>query len=137
MDKQNVVCLYNGTLNLKDIKGDDNLIKAIKDNQNVFLAMNFDNYSDEIRKSQEIDDKFKEMKQNELDWEGRVLKANPEVFEVYEYVKNQGKKVVITSDMYLPTNFLGRVLENKGYKNFDKLYVSSQGANAVIVKRLF
>ena len=75
---------------------------------------------------EEIDGKFKEMKQKEMDWEGRVLKTNPEVFEIYKYAQNQGKKVVITSDMYLPEKFLGRVLENNGYKNFDKLYVSSE-----------
>jgi len=45
--------------NLNDVKADENLIQAIKNHDNVYLAMNFDNYSDEVRKSQELDDKFK------------------------------------------------------------------------------
>ncbi len=45
--------------NLNDVSSDNALVSAIKDNNNVFLSMNFDNYSDEIRKSPVIDEKFK------------------------------------------------------------------------------
>ncbi len=45
--------------NLSDKKADNNFINTIKNNQNIYLSMNFDNYSDEIRKSEKLDDKLK------------------------------------------------------------------------------
>ncbi len=45
--------------NLKDIASDEALINSVKNNNNVYLSMNFDNYSDEIRKSSILDDKLK------------------------------------------------------------------------------
>ncbi len=45
--------------NLNDIESDKALVETVEKNDNVFLSMNFDNYSDEIRKSPEINDKFK------------------------------------------------------------------------------
>ena len=45
--------------NLNDISSDKALVETIKNNDNIFLSMNFDNYNDEIRKSPKIDDKFK------------------------------------------------------------------------------
>ena len=74
----------------------------------------------------EIDDEFKDMKQKELDWEEMVLRANPELKQVYDYVKAQGKKIVITSDMYLPAEFLAKVLRREGFDGWDKLYVSNE-----------
>ena len=72
----------------------------------------------------EIDDEFKDMKQKELDWEEMVLRFNPELKQVYDYALAQGKKVIITSDMYLPTEFLAKVLRKNGFDHWDKLYVS-------------
>ena len=45
--------------NLNDIKADKSFINAVKNNKNIYLSMNFDNYSDEIRKSKQLDDKLK------------------------------------------------------------------------------
>lgn len=72
----------------------------------------------------EIDDEFKDMKAKERDWEEMVLRANPELKQVYDYVKAQGKKIAITSDMYLPAEFLAKVLRREGFDGWDKLYVS-------------
>lgn len=45
--------------NLNDLNSDKALISSIKNHDNVYLSMNFDNYSDKIRKSPELNDKFK------------------------------------------------------------------------------
>ena len=37
--------------NLNDIKADSEFIKSVKDNDNIYLSMNFDNYNDKIRRS--------------------------------------------------------------------------------------
>ena len=53
--------------NLSDVTADNKLINAVENNQNVFLSMNFDNYSDDIRKSPILDKKFElNIKQGEL-----------------------------------------------------------------------
>ena len=73
---------------------------------------------------EEIDDKFKDLKQTETDWEKMVLRANPEMKKVYEYAKERGKRIVIASDMYLSGVFIAEVLNQNGYDAWDKLYVS-------------
>ncbi len=74
----------------------------------------------------EIDSKYKPLKDREKELERRVLTVNPEMKEVFDYARNQNRRIIITSDMYLPTDFLRRVLEEKGYKGFDKIYVSGE-----------
>lgn len=69
--------------------------------------------------------RFDYMKKQELEMEESVLTANPEMLEVFSYAKEQGKKIVILSDMYLSGEFLSKVLQEKGYIGYDKLYVSA------------
>lgn len=73
----------------------------------------------------EITDKYKYLKQKEMDLEMQVLQPNPEMKEVYDYALSQNKDIIIVSDMYLTEEFLTKVLHKKGYKNFKKLFVSS------------
>jgi len=44
--------------NLNDIKADKAFIDTVKKHDNIYLSMNFDNYSDKIRKSPNLDEKF-------------------------------------------------------------------------------
>jgi predicted HAD superfamily hydrolase len=46
--------------------------------------------------------------------------------ELCEYAQELGKKIIVTSDMYLSAEFLGRMLERCGYGKFCKIYVSSE-----------
>ena len=85
----------------------------------------------------EIDEEFKDMKQKEMDWEEMVLRANPELKQVYDYALAQGKRVIITSDMYLPTAFLAKVLRKNGYDNWDKLYVSGDVGKMKVFSSLY
>ncbi len=72
----------------------------------------------------EISEDYKEMKQKELAWEKMILRQNPEMKQVYDYAKQAGKKIVIASDMYLPTNFLANILQKNDYDGYQKIYVS-------------
>ena len=45
--------------NLKDMDGDIAFVESVKNNDNIYLSMNFDNYSDEIRKSPVLEEKLK------------------------------------------------------------------------------
>lgn len=71
-----------------------------------------------------IDEAFKPLKSVELEFEEMVLRANPELKQVYDYAKALGRKIVIVSDMYLPDDFLANVLKKNGFSGFDGLYVS-------------
>lgn len=72
----------------------------------------------------EIDNNFKSFKQIEMDWERMVLRPNPEMKEIWDFARENGKKIVVASDMYLPTEFIADVLDKNGFGNYDKLYVS-------------
>lgn len=72
----------------------------------------------------EIDGCFKHLKSIELDWERMVLRPNPEMKEIWDFARENGKKIVVASDMYLPTEFIADVLDKNGFGNYDKLYVS-------------
>ncbi len=72
----------------------------------------------------EIDEVFKPMKQKELSLETQVLKLNPEVFQIYKYVLEKNKKVIFSSDMYLPFNYIKELLEKNNIVQYEKIYVS-------------
>ena len=57
--------------------------------------------------------------------ERQTLQPNPEIQQVFNYAKQQGKRIIIVSDMYLPEDFLTQVLQEKGFTGFEKLYVSN------------
>ena len=65
------------------------------------------------------------MKERELALEHAVLTANPEMVSVWNKAGESGKRRVIISDMYLPGDFLQKVLREKGIDGWDGFYVSS------------
>ncbi|MBQ7286707.1 MAG: HAD-IA family hydrolase [Candidatus Gastranaerophilales bacterium] len=85
----------------------------------------------------EIDEEFKHLKQKEMDWEEMVLRPNPELKQVYDYTKKLNKKIIIVSDMYMPSKFLRRVLRKNGFKDFDKLYVSGEIGKMKVFSTLY
>ena len=52
--------------------------------------------------------------------------ANPFMLEVFRGLREQNKRIVITSDMYLSYDFLTKLLEHNGYAGFERLYVSCE-----------
>lgn len=72
-----------------------------------------------------IEEKFKRLKDVEITYESSILQVNPKVKKVYDYAVKQKKKICIISDMYLPEKVLLKILQDKGYKNIEKIYVSS------------
>lgn len=68
---------------------------------------------------------FEHLKKVELEYEYKLLNRHTYIYNAYKYALWLGKKIVITSDMYLPDYFLKDVLNKNGYKNFEKLYLSS------------
>lgn len=64
------------------------------------------------------------LRQAELDAEWRLLVANFPMVALANRLKESGKTVVATSDMYLPSDFLASALSERGFVP-DYLYVSS------------
>jgi len=50
--------------------------------------------------------------------------ANPYMKQVFNLLKDQGKDIIITSDMYYPHDMMTELLESCGYTGYKKLYVS-------------
>ncbi len=61
----------------------------------------------------------------ECDLEIMLCYANPFMLQVYQRLQKAGKNIIITSDTYLPEEFLHRLLGNCGYTGYKKLYVSN------------
>lgn len=60
----------------------------------------------------------------ELEAERELLIANDWILPVYKYAL-KSKRVIITSDMYLPEEFICHILEREGLGGYEKLYLSS------------
>lgn len=81
----------------------------------------FDIY-DKLSKKIEID--INEGIKSEVELELESCYANPFMKRVYQETLKMGKKIMITSDMYLNKNILEKLLKKNGYCNYTYLYVS-------------
>ena len=62
----------------------------------------------------------------EQELELRFCYANPFMLSVFQGLQRQGKRIIITTDMYLPAEFIRRMLAHCGYTGFERLYVSNE-----------
>lgn len=70
--------------------------------------------------------------------------ANPFMWQVFTQLREHGKRLVITSDMYLSKVFLSELLQKNGYGGYGELYVSceyekskAEGSLYEVVKRAY
>lgn len=63
----------------------------------------------------------------EMGAERRFCSANPEILAVCRAARERGKRVVFTSDMYLPKDFVLELLRDNGYEPEDLLISSQAG----------
>ena len=75
--------------------------------------------------------------QIELDVEHQLLYPRKSIQNIYKRAQEAGKEIIITSDMYLPADFLASVLKKNGYTGFKKLYVSSEEKASKASGKLF
>ena len=64
------------------------------------------------------------LKEMELDVERGVLEPRSPLIELFYYAQNQGKRVILTSDMYLPDLILLKLLSEKGIHGQERIFVS-------------
>lgn len=70
-------------------------------------------------------DMLDEVMQLEIDLEIEFLKVRPSGKQLFDYAVSLGKKIIITSDMYLDKKTIQYLLEINGYSSYDNLYLSS------------
>lgn len=92
-----------------------------ENNTEITLDMIYDKISNKL--GNEVADKLKELEKNvELSFIQKNI--NADILDIYDWaIKN--KKVVITSDMYLPRSVIDDILTKCGIK-YHKLYLSSE-----------
>ena len=71
------------------------------------------------------DEDMEILKELELDVENKSIVPNPSIIEFYNVCKEMGKKVLLTSDMYLPYEFLVSILNRVGVIGYDNFYLSN------------
>lgn len=62
----------------------------------------------------------------ELDTEQQILRKNPYIYRIYKLAQEKGKKIIFTTDMYLPMEFIQLVLHKEGYDQYEKIYLSNE-----------
>jgi len=73
-----------------------------------------------------VDETKESIKITEEDYEKSIIFLNPEAYEILNFLKMSGKRIIATSDMYLPESSVVAILNKLGIDQFfDKLYVSS------------
>ena len=86
-----------------------------------------DEIYDTISKEYEIDRQaLDKVKEKEIEYEIRFCNRRNIGYELYTLALAMGKKVIFTSDMYLPKNVIEKILSKNGYTDNEKLYLSSE-----------
>lgn len=80
---------------------------------------------------------WEDVKAFEIQMEKDALVANREMLEIFHYVKQRGKRVVATSDMYLLAATLEEFLVENGFEGFDRIYCSADEHKAKFNRDLF
>ncbi|MCM1058613.1 MAG: HAD-IA family hydrolase [Firmicutes bacterium] len=73
----------------------------------------------------------------EVELERCYCYANPFMLRVFRRLAEAGKKIIITSDMYLSEKFLKSLLEEKGFAGAEKIYISNEWGGSKYSGRLY
>lgn len=83
------------------------------------------------------DEEKNKLKQLELDTESALLHYNYQIKEIFDYCLQEGKIIYLVSDMYLPKEFLEKVLQREGFSGYKTLYISCEYRENKKTGRLF
>ncbi|HFI0632503.1 TPA: HAD family hydrolase [Streptococcus suis] len=61
----------------------------------------------------------------EKDTESLFLHANIDMVDIFKECVRQGKTIYIISDMYLPSDFIAKILHREGFSGYTQLFVST------------
>jgi predicted HAD superfamily hydrolase len=94
--------------------------------KNGLQSLNLNEIYHHIQKEQNIDHQvISRLKTLEIETEQKFCVRNEYMYSFYQYCIGSGKKIIFTSDMYLPEDVITKILHDNGYTTFNKLYLSS------------
>lgn len=73
----------------------------------------------------------------EIEAELALCYANPYMKQVFHALKKAEKRIVFTSDMYLPSDILDKILVRCGYRGYERIFVSCEEQEAKGDGKLF
>mgnify|MGYP003314329922 CR=1 FL=1 len=87
---------------------------------------------DLIQEKFKISNEIKEfLLKEEIKLESRLLKPRKDFLEIYNYALKYNKKIIATSDMYLPSSVLKNILDINGFdKKIDKVFIGEFGQDS-------
>ena len=66
------------------------------------------------------------LKKQEIFLEQSLCQKNIRMYDIYDWCLKHGKRIIITSDMYLPLKTVKNILSNAGYCDYLNLYLSNE-----------
>lgn len=94
-----------------------------KDNEDITLEQIYDTLSVQYDLSKKVS---VELMRREMELEVSYSTRRQSAYDLFSLAKFLGKKVILTTDMYLPEKTIVDILKKSGYKNWDRLYLSSK-----------
>lgn len=73
----------------------------------------------------------------EMELERRYCYGNPFMLQVFRRLVELGKRIIITSDMYLSREFLQGLLEEKGFVGAEQIYISNERGGSKYSGKLY
>ena len=109
---------------------------AYKNNyyEEVTLDEIYDCIKDDFRINNSI---LNKLKKKEIELELRYCKVRKSGKNLYTLAKHLNKKIIVTSDIYLPRTVIEKILKNNGYDNIDRIYLSCEEKLSKSTKQLF
>ena len=104
------------------VKSEELIRREISDSEDVSIIQIYEM----IKKEYKVEDHIAEtMLKKELEYEIKYCSPRSTAKELYDLAMYLGKKVLITSDMYLPKETIETILRKCGYVYYSNLYISS------------
>ncbi len=88
-----------------------------------FEEITLEEIYENIEVTNEID--IENLKEIEVETELEICEKNMQLYEVYKYCKDNNKKIIITTDMYLPKKVIEKILQKNNY-SYNYLFLSSE-----------
>lgn len=70
------------------------------------------------------DEECQKVRDIELQVEEQILRPRAAVVDAFQYAKKLGKRICLTTDMYLPESFLSRILSKYQITGYQKMFIS-------------
>lgn len=109
--------------------------EAVANERSQYEDVNIDEIYAEME--QVTDTERQWLRDEEIQLELQLCQKNQRMYGIYEWCIQNGKKVFITSDMYLPLNTVKKILSSAGYEGYSNIYLSNDRRSRKTTGSLF